>query len=408
MPDTAESTIAETASTETQSAPPTTSLGQVWTDRMAARTKADEAKGAKPETVALETSISEKKTAETKAADASSGTKVKPLDAIIDGAKPAAKVETTDAEDIPLNAPAKTLRSAYEHQRAEAAKWKAEAEKAKAPNPEINGRLEAFEKERTEWQAERAKYKDALAALDVTYDPEHQAKFVDGRAAIVSKAADKLNTFGGDGKALAEALALPDGKARNAAVKEAVAELDEFDRAKVAALIEKVDALDEEAAEIRRDPKQAWEKMTKAQQERQQAQAQEVNARKTVEFDRVAKSLPEKFFLARTVGDDVQGASEHNAKVSASMDAARHLLSDKATFGEVAAAAQKASFADWLQEEFVSERTARIAAEKELASFRKAEPGFRGTGQAPASDKMAKTPGQIWREGMARRNGAKV
>lgn len=400
MPDTAAETAPDTASAniETQISTP---LSEVWKAGMDKR-DAERAKGDAA-------GIAETAKPAVKAREVAIEAKIDPMEAVIAG-KPAEQkeAEVKPADEIPHNAPAKQLRDALHRREAEVHTLKAEVEKLRATKPETQAQLESLTKEREQWHAEQTAMKEKMIAVNVELSDEFQGHIAE-RKTLVEKAAAKLTGFGGDGAALAEALALPEGKMRNTAIKEAIGELDDLDRQKVIAVLDRLDAKDETMAELRTNSKQSWEKMSRAQQEAAQKAAQENDRLKGAEFDRVAKTLPEKFILARQLPDDAEGAKDWNATFTGAVDNARRLLGAEATYAEVSEAAVAAGLAPKYEALWIEERTARLAAQKQLAAYEKAEPGVRsGGGKAPGGGALDKTPGQLYREGMARRSGAQV
>jgi hypothetical protein len=235
-------------------------------------------------------------------------------------------------------------------------------------------------------KAENSKLRDSITALNVDYDPAVQEKYVGGRNKILTKATDRVRDYGGDVDAFKSALNLS-GKQKTAALKEALADVDEVDRPRIFSLLAQVETLDEEHAELRKDPQQAWEKLTQAHKveiEKQQAEAATV--RQAV-FEKVARELPATSPFLRVIDPAIEGAADWNKAVQGAYTAAQRLLSPNATFEEVSAAAIKSADYDRVAGIALNERKLRLDAEKKVREFEGASPGPNGHRKPPAGSK---------------------
>jgi len=324
------------------------------------------------------------------------------LDAVL-GDAPAAKKEEVVIEDVPADAPVKKLREAYERHKSEVVTLKAELAKRSAPDPEISSKLETIQRERDQLREEVAKYKDSIVALNVDYDPEVQEKFVQGRIRQVDRAANRAKEYGGNEEAFREALQLS-GKRQTDALREALADVDELDRPRIIAEVEKIRALDEEYADLKKDPQQAWKNLSERRQQELQAQQEAADAAKNKVVERVLKSISTKAKLLTQVDSDAEGADDWNKDLAESRKQAAHLRSDKATYEEIVEASEKAARYDFAESLVLSER-ARHADEvsglrAELAKYEGSEPGFQGRNKTTVTSPLDRSPADIYREQM--------
>lgn len=271
----------------------------------------------------------------------------------------------------------------------------------KAAPPQSNAELETL-------RAENAQYKDALVAINVEYEPEHRKKYVEGRVSLIDKAASKLNAFGGKGELIKEALQMPEGRARNMAIKEALVELEPVEQNRVMQFVSDVEKLDDEKAEIMKDPQGAWDKLQKGMTERQKVAAQAAEDYKKTTFENVSKDLSKEIFLLREVDSNLPGATEHNAEAKAMREGAFKLLQPDAKPEALVKAAYWAHAGPKLDTILRSTMTELKAARAQLKEYEGAEPGFRG-GKPPVKSsteqKLEKPVGQLYREKMAELSG---
>lgn len=331
------------------------------------------------------------------------------LDAVLADPKKEVKADSTEAE-IPANAPAKALREAYERQKAEALKWKSEAEKTKGGDPEVKTRIETIEREREALKAENAKLRDSITAINVEYDPAVQEKYVVGKARLLEKAGRAVEQYGGDAKAFNEAMKLS-GAARTAALKAALENVDEMDRQPIYDKLNKVRELEEEHADLVANSQQSYEKLTKAQQEKALQQHEATEQQKRTVAERVLAALPSRHPLFLEAPAEADGAADYNARLKADIEKAAHLRGPDANWDEISEASAKAARYDFLEEthlEYRDTAQAEIADLKErLAKYENADTGFTGGKKPGAQDASALTPGQRYLQGMARRREAK-
>lgn len=273
-----------------------------------------------------------------------------------------------------------------------------EAKAAPAGNPEREAAL----------QKQLDEYKDAIVGINVEYSPEHRREFVEGRATLVTKAAEKLVAFGGDGPALEKALKMPESRARTEAIKAAMGDLDQVEAGRVMGFIMEIDKLDDRRAEVQRDPQGAWAKLQEAEKGRAAAAAEQTALFKQKVFENVSKTLPSKFFLLRTVDESLPDAAAHNANLDQIRAAAFELLGDKAKPEDLVEAAYAKQLLPKLQQYLIETRTENKSLKAALKEYEGAEPGFRG-GKAPEKtseeQKMEQSPGTIYKKTMEKLSG---
>lgn len=320
------------------------------------------------------------------------------------------KVEPTPVEQDILaefdakNPDWKKAREVMKTQSEELKRYRSESAKSATVDPAIKGQLEAVQKERDAIREERDKLKDAVVALNVDYDPEVQAKFVDGKQRLLDRATDRTKEFGGDAEAFKEAMKLPAGKAQTAAMRDALVDVDEIDRPRIISLVEQIRGLDEEYADLKKDPQQAWKTLSERRQMEQQSQYEESERTKQAVFDKVLKALPASAKLITRVDDSAEGAPEWNADLDAALNHSKHLLSTDAKPEDIMAAAIKGSRYDFVEKLLLDERSRSqqeiTELRTQLAKYESSDPGFKGGQKTPKNDPMDKTPGAIFRETM--------
>lgn len=368
-----------------------------------------------PESTEKKEAAPKKEGAEAKGKEEAEKTKTeKPksaLDAVL-SEKPKSEEQKAEASEseIPANAPAKALREAYERQKAEAIKWKSEAEKVKGGDPAVKTKLETIERERETLKAENQKLRDAITAINVEYDPAVQEKFVVGEAKLLSVAVKDVEKYGGDAKAFAEAMKMPEGKAQTIALKEALENVDEFDRPIIHGSLSKIRELRQEHADLVANSQQSFEKLTKAQQEKALQQQEQAEQQKAAIASKALAALPSKHPLFNEAPSETEGADDYNARLKADLEKAAYLRGPDANWNEISEASAKAARYDFLEEthlEYRASAEAEIAELKErLDRYEKADTGFNG-GKKPAGQNPSDlTPGQRYLQGMAKRREA--
>lgn len=269
-------------------------------------------------------------------------------------------------------------------------------EAAGQPAPELIAENETLKKALDE-------YKDAITALNVDYDPATRKKYVQGRQDLVEKAAHKTKAFGGADELIKQAMGEPEGRMRSDLLKRALGDLDDTEKARVMAFITDIEKLDDERAELQKDPQGAWAKLQAAENAVALKRKEEAENFKKTTFDRTMADLPKLHFLLRTVDPTIPGADEHNSFAEKAKTAAYRLLGPDAKPQELAEAVLKSQLADKYRDLYVEARKQIKIRDARIAESDGAEPGFRGGKQPPKSPieaQLDKSPGQIYNETM--------
>lgn len=321
------------------------------------------------------------------------------LDIALGGAK--ADVVAPVDEDAPADAPVKQLRDAYTKLKQEHQRVQADLSKLSAPDPAIAQQIETLQKERDTLRAETAKQRSAILALNVDYDPATQAKFVEGKQRLLEKAALRTKEYGGDAAAFAEAMQLPPGKKRTDAMKDAILDVDEIDRPSILSIVEQIRALDEEYAELKKDPQQAWQALSDQRKAQQQAAFEQGEKAKREVMEKTLSTLPEKAKLFNRVPADAEGADDWNNGIDGAIEYGKHLMGDKAQPHEIAEAAYKAGRYDFVESLLLSERarwqTTETELRTQLAKYESSDTSFGGRQKSNINDPLSKTPAEIYR-----------
>lgn len=241
-------------------------------------------------------------------------------------------------------------------------------------DPEVKTLLEAKDREISQ-------AREALLAFDIESSPEFKAEFVEPRNRLARNAAVKLQSYGGNGQQLLQALAMPEGMHRDQAIEELTKDLPDYARSKVAGFVTQIEQLDDKANEKRANAPQTWEEMNVRALDRQRKAADKYRSDVTTLYERVSGELS-KTPLFRQLGDDIQGSSEWNTDVKGALDRGlNHILGNDNTIERSLLVAAKGERYDSVAKMLVEERTKRQAAEKKVAEYEGVQPGFRGTRQ---------------------------
>lgn len=344
------------------------------------------------------------------------------LDAALNGGQPEVKPEPVIEEDplkeFPENAKDANWKRAREligKQHGELKELRGKAGKSE-PDPAILSELQTVKqtlKEREAALAERetklAEYNDAMTALNVSLHPDHRREFIDGRNELVQSAVAKLKSYGGDPESLKEALDMPEGKRRDAAIEEALESL-ETDTAKdkVRRYVSEIEALDERRDKAMKDPQRAYEELerkTAAQRQKQSTEAEQVKA---TEFERITRELHKTIPTLALVDDSVDGGKEWNASVKQAREDAFKLFSSDATFPDLVTTAVKGKDYDRVTNLLIAERKETATLRAQLAQFDESQPVIKGGKPAAKNAKDAaldRSPGDLYNETMAKLSG---
>lgn len=276
----------------------------------------------------------------------------------------------------------------------------AQLEAAKASPADATQRIAQLEKELGEW-------KDLAVAANIDLDPQIREKYVVGRQNKVTKAANKLNAYGGDGSALAKALDMPEGKVRIQAIKEALGDLETDERVRIMGFVAEVEQLDDELADIKKNPQPEWEKLQKAENEKRQKKQAEKEEFKKNTFNSVVTEMPKELFLLRKVPDSVKGAAKANALIDEIRDGAYKMLSPDATPVDLVKTALWGKAGPHLQEMVTDLNKQLKAALATIKGYEEGSPAFRGDRRVEKQKSDADlTAGEIFLREMAKAQSA--
>lgn len=236
----------------------------------------------------------------------------------------------------------------------------------------------ALAKERDELKSKYQIQEERLKAVNYQYSETFQNMVAD-RDAHIGKIQSRVERLGGDTEKFMAALAMPDGRAKNAQIKEALSEVDPEDRTRVHTLLETLDEKNEKLAKEVENAGPRWDEL----QAKRAAELAEEQAKglKTIEstFTQIAAALPESVKTFREVPDDVPGASEWNAEIKAARETAMRVLtpggSDQKESMEIAI---KGGRYDSLEKRFLSVHQELVEARKRLAQYDSGGPDFKG------------------------------
>lgn len=284
------------------------------------------------------------------------------------------------------------------------AEWKtklAEFEKQLAEKPKVDP---AAEEELKSLRKQIEDSKEAFKAVNVELDPEFRKEFVDGRKALVDRAAAKLRAYGGNADALVEALKMPEGRARDTAIKEAFGDTvneDSIASGKILSIIGDVEKLDERRADELRNAGPKFDELMKRRETAAAEAAKKDGEYRTAVFDKVSKSIAETTPLLRTI----EGNDEWNNPIIEAHTKAKALFAADAKPEEVVSAAIKGSYFDAVQKLALEQHSQIKALKTQLKEFEGAEPSVKGTGKTKKVDPAEEDPGKIYERKMAELSG---
>lgn len=335
--------------------------------------------------------------------------------ALEDDQAPAAVQEEDPLADIPETLPKDGRKENWTKARGKIAKLndlykgaKAELETITKQAAERGTPPSEWETERTELKRQLDEYKDAITALNVDYHPETQKRFVQGRQELVRKAANKTKAFGGSSDFIVQAMGEPEGRVRNDLIKQALSELDETEKSRVMHFITEVEKLDDEKAELQKDPQGAWAKLQATEKEANARRTEQIEKNKRIVFDGVLGELPREHFILRTVNPTLPGADEHNAFVEKAKAAAFRLLGPDATPQELATASVEAQLAGRYRDLFLAARKELQTFKSRLKESESSDPDFVGRtppAKSSAEATLDKPAGDVYLETLAALGG---
>lgn len=254
-----------------------------------------------------------------------------------------------------------------------AAKLEKELTAIKAQKPELSAEQKAVIAEAEAIKKENAEMKEQLERIGVERSPAYQNKFVKGRKALVDKAVDMMKRYGGSDDKFLSALELS-GKARSAAMAEALDGMEDYEKNRVASLINQIEDLDEEGAGYLLNASESLQKEEIEAQRAEREQRQKDVATQREAFMATANTMLRKF------PDDHPLAAEANPIVDKVIEGAQKFMFEETNFqGFAEAAIAKAMFPHF--KERLAAAGQRIAElEAQLEEMSAAEPDVKGGG----------------------------
>lgn len=312
------------------------------------------------------------------------GKKKDALDSVLSEETPEAKPEPDEVQQL-LESKDPNWDKARETMRKQIEELKVlreTAKKASEPAPEITTKLKTLTEEREKMAAELAQYKDAVMALDVSYDPSVIAKKSE-RENMVQSLANRLKNAGGDTDSLLSAMAMPLDKR----AKALDAALDGIESSRERSIIEtklaQIELKDEELSQILSNPARSLSELQKSRELQEQQAFEKAEAFKQALFEKTRAQLPKLSKFMREASPDAEGAEKFNADLKADIERAPSLVTAPAE--EVPILAFKAARYDSL-ERIATERFARDAEtirqlEESLSRYEGGEMKHRGDGK---------------------------
>lgn len=270
------------------------------------------------------------------------------------------------------------------------------------PDPAVTVEIESLKKE-------NARLRDGITAANVELLPDFQEKYVQQPKALVANALEKAKAYGGDAEALEMALALPEGKRRDAAIHEALGEeFSEIGRTKINNIVAQIDSLREEAGKARENAQQTYEKSLADRQAERAAQEQEIEGRKQATFDAVTKRLQAEVPTLRNVDAALTGGEDWNNGVNAAFEKAQALFSNDAKAEDTVAAAIKGSDYDRVTGLLTASWKENGELRKQLSELQGAQPDAHGRSPKAKTGKDAlleQDPGDIYKQTVEKAQG---
>jgi hypothetical protein len=174
-------------------------------------------------------------------------------------------------------------------------------------------------------EAENKELREAITAINVEYEPGFRSKYVEGRQKLLDKAVARVKEYGGNVDLFNDALAQT-GKTRTATLKEALTDVDELDRPRIISVLDQVQALDDERADLQKDPQKAWETLQARQSEQNRTNAEKEARRKEDAFERIVMAIADDNPTLRTVDDTTEGAADWNQPIKEALTKGKALF----------------------------------------------------------------------------------
>lgn len=242
-------------------------------------------------------------------------------------------------------------------------------------DPKTGESLALATKQLEEFKQKNAELLDIVTAINVKMTPDYQAKFVKGRSKEIETAVTRVQKYGGDVDKFNDALALPEGKRRSEALEEALAEVKPIDLPRIMSVLEKIQSLDDEAAELDKNPQTAFEELEGKRAAERQKQTEDFERAKKSEFEKVGAVISKSSPLLRTVDPS---ETQYNEDVKSAFTGAERLFGPQATLGEQFERAVKGFRYDKVETMLLETHKELKEARARLREYDEASPDFQG------------------------------
>lgn len=236
-----------------------------------------------------------------------------------------------------------------------------------------------------------AEQEQSIKAVGAEYSQEYQ-DLVKGHRNAQDKVVKRFEAFAGKGTgdALADALAMPQGRMRTDAIKAALTAdgIDNDDRVELRALITRADEVREQIDDFRKDLPGKFEEISA-----KRAEAERLNAEKSLkqidaDFGKVVQTLPDSNVFLRFIPDNAPDAATWNGAIRKAHETALQHLKPGQTFDSSAALLVKGADYDRVMTYALEMRKRALDAEARNQETDSAAPDFKGgTKRAPEQPK---------------------
>lgn len=236
---------------------------------------------------------------------------------------------------------------------------------------------------------ELARANQALLALNIDGHPEFQREFTQPREKLARSAAQKLQSYGGNGQALLDALYMPEGIRRDEAVAQLLDNVPDYAKTKITGIVNEIEGLDDKAAEKRANAPKTWEELNARDLQARQKKAEDYRNQVKGVHEAIVNKLSENPFF-RQYPEDIKGAADWNNGRNAALERGlNHILgSDNTVERSIEVAIKGERFDDvtnMLSERLTKEWENSEALAKKLAEYEGVQPTVRGV--APPAGK---------------------
>lgn len=265
----------------------------------------------------------------------------------------------------------------------------------KAQKVELPAEVKAQLAELESLRKDHKEVMDQMERIGVERSPGYQNKFVKGRKQLVDKAVEMMKRYGGADEKFLAALELS-GKQRSTAMAEALEGMEDYERNRVASLINQIEDLDEEGAKYLLNASESLQQQEVEAQRAEREQRTQDQVKQKEAFMVTANSMLRKF------PEDHPLAAETNPMVDQVIADAQKFMFEETNFQSFSEAAiAKAMFPHFKQR--LGAAAQRIAElEQQLEEMSAAEPGTKsGGGDDNGADDQPKSLAQRYNDAQA-------